>query len=87
MDESAIRDEIGIKNSADRAKIIGSLVLLRAKAAAGPSEYNRNISAVFKSGSSWLRSIILRDKGPLCCDLPGFTQLYARAQVKTSIIN
>ena len=80
MDESAIRDEIGIKNSADRAKIVGSLVLLRAKAAAGPSKY-RNISAVFKSGSSWLRSIILRDKGPLCCDLPGFTQLYARAQV------
>lgn len=45
MDESAIRDEIGIKNSADRAKIVGSLVLLRAKAAAGPSEY---LSAVSK---------------------------------------
>lgn len=31
MDEGTIRDEIGIKNSAHRSKIVSSLVLLKAK--------------------------------------------------------
>ena len=31
MDESAIKDQIGIRSSAHRAKIVSSLVLLRAK--------------------------------------------------------
>jgi hypothetical protein len=31
MDESAIMNQIGIKNSSHRAKIVSSLVLLRAK--------------------------------------------------------
>ena len=38
LDEAAIKDEIGIKNSAHRAKIVSSLVLLRAKS--NLSEYN-----------------------------------------------
>lgn len=31
LDEAAIRDQIGIKNSAHRSKIVSSLVLLKAK--------------------------------------------------------
>lgn len=33
MDEAAIKNDIGLRNGADRAKIVGSLMVLRGKAA------------------------------------------------------